>query len=65
MLIRTWTSLHPVVIEMKGTGGSDDRSPGYDMVTTSSPRSELPISFSFDCIAQLSVAAYVRTVFGE
>ena len=62
MLIRTWTSLHPVVIEMKGKGGRDDKSPGYDTASTSS---ELPISFSFDCIAQLSVAAYVRTVFGE
>ena len=51
--------MHPLVIEMKGKGGSDDRSSGYDMVSTSS---ELPISFSFDCIAQLSVAAYVRTV---
>ena len=51
--------MHPVVIEMKGKGGRDDKSPGYDTASTSS---ELPISFSFDCIAQLSVAAYVRTV---
>ena len=51
-----------VVIEMKGKGGRDDKSPGYDTTSTSS---ELPISFSFDCIAQLSVAAYVRKVFGE
>ena len=52
-----------VVIEMKGNVcRRDDKSPGYDTASTSS---ELPISFSFDCIAQLSVAAYVRTVFGE
>ena len=57
-----WTSLHPLVIEMKGKGDRDDKSPGYDTASTSS---ELPISFSFDCIAQLSVAAYVRSVIGE
>ena len=52
-----------VVIEMKGKGcRRDDKSPGYDTTSTSS---ELPISFSFDCIAQLSVAAYARKVFGE